>query len=434
MLEEITKEANYCLNCKVKPCSRKGCPLNNDIPLFIEKIKNEKYEEAYNILCKTTVLPAICGRICPHKKQCEGSCIRGIKNEPVNIGNLESYIGDFSIKENFSIKKLTLSEEDVDINKEIYLKKIRKRQVAIIGGGPAGLTCAAFLARKGVKVTIYERYNYLGGLMIYGIPDFRLEKEIVKKSIKKILDLGIEVKYNQELGKNINLSELKEIYDVIVLAFGANKSKNIRIEGGNLNGVFGGNELLEYNLHPQYKGKTVIVNGGGNVAMDVARTVKRLGAKKVVVVYRRSKEQMPAEEKEINAAINEGIEFLFQNNIVKIIGNEKNAVKKVELIKTELIKKEGETRLSPVNIEESNYEINTDYIIMALGSKPEEFVSKLGLQLNQWNGIKVDEKNKTSDNKIYAIGDLAGNTQTVAWAAKSGRDTAENIIDEFLKY
>lgn len=432
MTEKITKEANYCLNCKVKPCSRKGCPLNNDIPLFIENIKNEKYEEAYNILCKTTVLPAICGRICPHKKQCEGSCIRGIKNEPVNIGNLESYIGDFSIKENLAIEKVTLSEENVDSNIKTDWKKIPKRQVAIIGGGPAGLTCAAFLAKKGIKVTIYERYNYLGGLMIHGIPEFRLEKEIVKKSIKKILDLGIDVKYNVELGKNINLSDLKEIYDVIVLAFGANKSKNIGIEGENLKGVFGGNELLEFNLHPQYKGKTVIVNGGGNVAMDVARTVKRLGAKKVVVTYRRDKEQMPAEEKEINAAINEGIEFLFQNNVVKIIGNEKNEVKKVELIKTELIKKEGETRPSPINIEKSNYEMNTDYIVMALGSKPEEFVSKLGLKLNQWHGIKVDEKNKTSDNKIYAIGDLAGNTQTVAWAAKSGRDTAENIIDEFL--
>ena len=261
--------------------------------------------------------------------------------------------------------------------------------------------------------------------MVHGIPDFRLPREIVEKTINNILNLGIEVKYNQELGKNLFINELEKGYDNIILAFGANVSSNLGIEGEDLEGVHGGNELLESKVHPEYTDKTVIIIGGGNVAMDTSRTIKRLGAKKVIVAYRRAREQMPAEQKEIEDAINEGVEFLFQNNIVRIIGNKK--VEKVELIKTELVKKEGEERLHPRDIFGSNYEIDADIVVKAIGAHPQEFVKELGLELNKKGTIKVDENGQTSNPKIYAIGDLAGNIATVAWAAKSGRDVSEII-------
>ena len=410
---EIKKEAEYCLHCKNKPCSNIGCPLNNNIPEFIEKIKEENYKGAADILYQTTVLPAICGRVCPHYKQCMGPCVRGIKGNPVNIGKLETFAGDWALENNYQIKKENFEKQ---------------KRIAIIGGGPAGLTAAAFLAMKGHNVTIYEKYGNLGGLLIYGIPDFRLPKEVVQNQINLILNLGIDVKYNMQLGKNLYINDLEREYDNVILAFGANNSAKMNIDGEDLEGVFGGNELLEYNLHPDYKGKVVVVNGGGNVAMDTARTVKKLGAEKVIVTYRRSRDEMPAESKEIESAMNEGVEFLFQNNIVKIIG-EKN-VEKVELIKTKLIKKEGETRPSPVNIENSNYTIDTDYVVMAIGSVPANEAKELGLECTKYGYIKVDEKGMTSNPKIYAIGDLANNKSTIAWAARSGRNVAEEINNE----
>ena len=421
--KEINQKLDYCLNCINKPCSIKGCPLGNNIPEIISLLKENKLKEAYDILSETTVLSSICGRVCPHKKQCEGSCIKGIKGESVNIGDIEAYIGDIAIKNNYKIS--TNIEKDVD-NRYEYL---RNKRVAIIGGGPAGLTCAAFLAKEGIEVSIYEKYDYLGGLLVHGIPDFRLDKKIVKESINKIIELGVKVKYNCELGKNIDLNKLEQEYDAIFLAFGANNSSKTGITGEELEGVYGGNELLEYNNHPDYTEKTVLINGGGNVAIDVARTIKKLGAREVKVVYRRSRKEMPAEDKEIEDAINEGIEFLFQNNMLKIISDDNKKVSGVELIKTELIKKEGDTRLSPVNIENTNYEEKADYIIMAIGSKPDDFVKDLGLELNKWGNIKINELGQTSKNKIYAGGDLAGCKGTIAWAAKSGRDVAYNIIN-----
>ena len=415
-MENIKEKINYCLHCKVKPCSQKGCPLHNDIPEFIAALKEENYRKAYEILCNTTVLPGVCGRICPHQKQCQGACVRGIKGEPVSIGELETYAFDKAMENNYTLKEMLKGK----------IKKSNKK-VAIIGGGPSGLTAAVFLVKEGIQVTIYEKYNYLGGLLVHGIPEFRLNKKIVEKTVKNILDLGIEVKYNKELGKDFELKDLEGKYDAIFLSFGANCSSKMGVEGENLEGVYGGNELLEYNMHPNYEGKTVIVVGGGNVAMDCARTVKRLGAKEVKVVYRRAREQMPAEDKEVEEAINEKIEFLFQNNIVKIIGNEK--VEKVELIKTKLIQKEGETRLVPVNIENSNHIIDADYVIMALGAHPENFVNKLGLNLNKWGNIEVNENYQTSRPKIYAGGDLAGVSGTVAWAAYSGREAAKKIME-----
>ena len=415
-MKEIQEKANYCLNCPVKPCSNKGCPLENNIPGFIKAIKEEDYKKAYEILSETTVLEAVCGRICPHTKQCEGSCVRGIKSVPVSIGEMEAFIGDIAIKENYKI-----SEKNTE-NKE--------KKVAIVGGGPAGLTASAFLLKNGYSVTMYEKYNYLGGLLVHGIPEFRLPKEIVKQTVQKIIDLGLEVKYNQELEKDFTLQELEEKYDAIFLAFGANITTKMGVDGEELKGVYGGNQLLEYQNHPNYANKKVAIIGGGNVAMDCARTIKRLGAQEVKVIYRRAEEQMPAETKEIKEAKDEGIEFLFQNNIVKILGDKK--VEQVELIKTELVQKEGEARKVPVNIEGSNYIIDIDYIVMALGSEPEEFVKNLGLELNKWGRIQVDEKNRTSNSKVFAGGDIAGAKGTVAWAARSGRDTAYSIM-EYLK-
>ena len=424
-MEDIIEETKYCLNCKVKPCSLKGCPLNNDIPAFIAQAKNGDFEEAFKILTKTTVLPAVCGKICPHYKQCMGSCVRGIKGNSVNIGKIEEYIGKVALEKGYS-----LVNEYTEISKEEY-EENSKKKIAIVGSGPSGLTAAAFLRRKGFNVTIYEKYNELGGILRRGIPEFRLDKNVLDNTINKILDLGIETKYNQELGKNLSMKSLEENYDAIYIAIGANISTKMNVPGEELNGVFGGNELLEKNLHPDYKDKKVAIIGGGNVAMDCARTIKRKGAKEVVVIYRRAEEQMPAEKKEIEDAKNEGIEFLFQNNLVKILGNKK--VEKIECIKTKLEIKEGETRAVPVNIENSNYEIDIDYVVMAVGSKADkEIIEKSGVDINTKGYIKINEKYNTNNEKIFAGGDVVGQTATVAFATRDGRNAAERI-EEYLK-
>ena len=418
MNEVIKEKVSYCLNCKIKPCELKGCPLGNHIPDMIRLLKEEKYDEAYKEISKTTVLPGICGRICPHKKQCQGSCVRGIKGEPVSIGDLEAFTFD---------KAVELKYRLVDCYEKVTKNG---KKVAIIGGGPAGLTCAAFLAKEGVDVTIYEKYDKLGGILVHGIPDFRLPRDIINETIDRIIELGIKVKYNEVLGKTIDLDTLKNQYDAIFLSVGANKSSKMGVEGEALEGVYGGNELLEEGNYPDFTGKKVAVIGGGNVAMDCSRTIKRLGAKEVKVIYRRAEKQMPAEEKEISDAKKEGIEFLFQNNIAKIIGE--NHVEKLELIKTKLVKKEGEDREVPVNIDGSNYVIDIDNVVMALGSQVSDEILTLGLTVNKWGNIIIDEEYRTSDKKIYAGGDLAGMRSTVAWAARSGRETAESILKNWF--
>lgn len=433
-LDEIHKKAEYCLNCKTKPCT-KGCPLGNRIPDFIQCIKKGEYKKAYEILNETTVLQPICGRICPHEKQCQGNCVRGIKGKPVEIGELEAFIGDMAIEENWKIgsnvgfsdvnkQNLRFSDSSNSVvNDKGNIDKAKK--VAVVGGGPAGLTCAAFLAIKGYDVTIYEKHDKLGGLLRYGIPDFRLDREILDKQIKRILDLGINVICGKELGKDFGLSDLRDCYDDVFLCFGANVSKRMNISGENLNGVFGGNELLESGFHPNYNGKKVAVIGGGNVAMDVSRTIKRLGAECVYVIYRRAEEQMPAEKKEIFDAKNEEVEFLFQSNVTKINGDSDGFVTSVECVKTELRFKDGDSRLVPVDIEGSNFVVPVDYVIMAIGSGVDEDTAlKLGVKLDRWGFIEVDENFMTSVPDVFSGGDLAGFNATVAWAARSGRDVA----------
>ncbi len=354
----------------------------------------------------------VCGRICPHHRQCQGSCVKGIKGKAVNIGKLETFIGDMAIKEGWKIDKIAGEEK-------------KNKKIAIIGGGPAGITAASYLARRGYDVSIYEKHDKLGGLLVHGIPDFRLPRDVIDETIKKVVNLGIEVNLNKELGKNLKIEELEKEYDAILLSFGANISSKMNIEGENLTGVYGGNELLENENYPDFAGKTVAVIGGGNTAMDVARTVNKKNAKKVLVIYRRAREQMPAEPEEIDSAIDEGVEFLFQNNIVKILGKEK--VESIECIKTELVKVEGD-RERPVNIEGSNYSMDMDYVIMALGSKPESsIIDKTAIQKNDRGYIDVNEDQMTSKEKIFAAGDLIGVKSTVAWAARSGREAAEKI-------
>ena len=409
-INDVKNKAEYCLNCKAKPCT-KGCPLGNNIPDFIKCIKEERYVDAFNVLNETTVFEPICGRICPHFSQCQGNCVRGLKGDPVSIGELEAFIGDMAIENGWKIKK--------DL-------KNNNKKIAVVGSGPCGLTCSAFLARKGYNVTIFEKHKKLGGLLRYGIPEFRLEKNILDKQIDKILELGIKTVTNKELGKDFTIEDLQEEYDAVFLAFGANISRKMNIPGEDLDGVYGGNELLENKNHPDYKNKKVAVIGGGNVAMDVSRTIKKLGAEKVYVIYRRAEEQMPAERKEILDAKKEGIEFLFQNNIVKING--KNKVETIECIKTELVKKEGSDRLVPIDIENSNYTIDMDYIVMSVGAEADnKITSKLNLELNKWGNINVDENYMTSKQNVFAGGDIVGTNATVACAARNGRDAAEAI-------
>ena len=455
---KLIEEKKYCLNCKNKPCSTFGCPLENDIPGFI-KADNDK--TAFEILCKTTVLPAICGRICPKSRYCQANCIRGIKQAPVEIGKLEEYIGDISIKNNYKIPK--------DIDEEKILK-LAEKKVAVVGSGPAGLTCAAFLAMRGIQVTIYEKNKKLGGILQYGIPSFRLDKKIVDESIKKILDLGIETKTEKELGKDFTINQLTKEYDAVFISIGTSKPKKI-IEGEN---VLSGNILLDKiqkkEKVPDFKNKKVIVYGGGNVAMDTSRTLKRLGAD-VSIVYRRNMEQMPAEINEIKEAQSEGIQIIEKTNIIEFKNGKANCIKtrlienngtiienvKINKTKTELEAKKIDSINSILevhdnkiknlleqknikrnntnveNIEGSNFEIMADYIILATGAKADiELLKKQGIETDKNGFVKSDDYNRTSIKNVYAGGDIVGEEATVAYAARSGRETA-NYITQILQ-
>lgn len=406
--EQIIKEASRCLNCKNKPCT-KGCPLGNDIPQFIKYTKEKEYKRAYEVLRNTTIMPFICGRVCPKSNQCQGSCIRGIKGQPVNIGKIESFIGDLAIENKWYIE---------DKNQE------NKKKVAIVGSGPAGINASFELALNGYSVYLYEKHEKIGGILRYGIPEFRLDKKHVDILEEKLQNLGVKICTNQELGKDFALSDLQEKFDAIILDIGANNSCKMNIPGEDLNHVFGANELLEENNHPNYENKKVIVIGGGNVALDAARTAKQKGAKEVTVVYRRAREQMPAENVEIEEAISENIEFMFQVNVKEIFLN------KVECTKNILVKKENEQREVPVEIENSEFEMDSDYVIMAIGSKLNNKITEQGIELNEKGYIKVDENGMTNIKNVYAIGDCAGNKATVAWAARNGKNIARRIVEQ----
>ena len=419
----INEEVNRCLNCKNKPCSN-GCPLGNDIPGVISLVKEGKYKEAYELLCNTTVLQPICGRICPHKRQCQSKCTRGYKSEPIDIGSIEAMLGDMAIENDWMIPHISNSLEG--------------KNVAVIGSGPASLTCAAFLARKGAYVVMYEKHNKLGGLLRYGIPHFRLDKDMLYVAIEKILDTRINVFQGFELGKDITLENLLDEYDAVFLRAGANVSKKMRIPGEDLNGVIGANEFLEYGEYIDFTGKNVFVSGGGNVAIDVARTIKRLGAKNVTIVYRRSEEDMPAELKEVNDAKDDGVKFAFHTNVINIIPDESGEnVYKIECVKTKYDDSDSELsgrKRKLINIENTNHKYFADCFVEAIGADTDiNLVSNLNLELDKYGYIVINEKNQTSNEKVFAGGDLVGNEATVAWAARSGRDAAENIEKYLLE-
>lgn len=402
---EVKIAASKCETCVTKPCQI-GCPLNIDIPEFIGNVKNNNYEEAFKVLCKSTVLPSVCGRICPVDKQCQGSCAKKVSYDPVEIGKIESYIGDLAVENGWKLPK----------------KSKKNTRIAVIGSGPSGLTCAGFLAENGYQVTIYEKHEYLGGLLYHGIPKFRLDKELVSKVIKQILDLGIEVKTNVSLGKDISLKKLEKEYDAVFLGLGANVSKMMGLSGEELNGVYGANELLENLVQVDYTSKRVVVIGGGGVSIDMARTAIKEGASEVGIIYRRSRSEMSAEMNDIKAAKKEGIKFLFQTNVIKILGKDK--VTGIECVKTTLDKDK-----KAINIEGSNFVIDTDIVIMAVGSRADsELLENLKLDVKENGYLMVNGDNQTSNPKIFAAGDLTGAKSTVAWACRNGRDTAYSIM------
>lgn len=402
---EVKIAASKCETCVTKPCQI-GCPLNIDIPEFIENVKNNNYGEAFKVLCKSTVLPSVCGKICPVDKQCQGSCAKKVSYDPVEIGKIESYVGDLAVENGWKLPR----------------KGKKKERVAVIGSGPSGLTCAGFLAENGYQVTIYEKHEYLGGLLYHGIPKFRLNKELVSKVIKQILDLGIEVKTNVSLGKDISLKELEKEYDAVFLGLGANVSKMMGLSGEELNGVYGANELLENLVQVDYTSKRVVVIGGGGVSIDMARTAIKEGASEVGIIYRRSRSEMSAEMNDIRAVKKEGIKFLFQTNVIKVIGE--NKVTGIECVKTTLDKEK-----KAINVEGSNFVIDTDVVIMAVGSRADsELLESLKLDVKENGYLMVNSNNQTSNPKIFAAGDLTGAKSTVAWACRNGRDTAYSIM------
>ena len=411
---DIKEELNRCLNCPTKPCMN-ACPLNNNIPEAIALMKEEKYAEAYREFRKTTILSSICGRICPHGKQCEGSCTRGKIDKAIEIGKIEYYLSDY-IKEN------NLYKDEI--------KELSGKKVAIIGAGPSGLTCANILSREGIEVTIYEKHDKLGGLLEYGIPKFRLEQNIIDNTLKDILNENIKIEYNKILGENIRLEDLNQ-YDAIFISIGGNVPYKMEIPGEDYEGVYFGNSILEEKNFPDFKDKVVGVIGGGDVAIDSVRTVKKLGAKDAIIIYRRKEENMPADKKEIEDAKNEGIKFIFLTNVIKVLDEDDRRIHKVECIDTELYQDERGWTLAR-NIEGTNYEMDLDYLIIATGSKVDDKVTKeLGLDIDEKGCIIVNDKKQTSNEKIFAGGLVANSKNTVAAASRDGMEAAKNIL-EFL--
>ena len=427
--EMAMEEAQRCLNCKNKPCVS-GCPVGVRIPEFVAEIAQGNFENAYDIIKTTNGLPAVCGRVCPQENQCEGKCVRGIKGEPVGIGRLERFAADYMLSQ---------TPKSVDIPKP------NGHKVAVVGAGPSGLTCAGDLARLGYKVTVFEAFHTAGGVLMYGIPEFRLPKAIVQKEVDALKSLGVEIMTNMVIGKVLSIDELMEMgYEAVFVGSGAGLPRFMGIEGEALIGVCSANEYLtrinlmkgyldEYDT-PVIKSKAVAVVGGGNVAMDAARSAMRMGAEKVYIVYRRSEAEMPARLEEVHHAKEEGIEFLTLNNPVKIIPDENGRVKAMECIKMELGEPDESGRRSPIAVEGSNYELPVDTVVMSIGTSPNPLIRTTthGLEANKRGCLVVNEDMLTTREGVYAGGDAVTGAATVILARGAGK-TAAKSIDEYIK-
>lgn len=428
--EQAVDEANRCLNCKHKPCVS-GCPVCIDIPAFIEKVKERDFAAAYEILSKSSSLPAVCGRVCPQETQCESKCVRGIKGEPVAIGRLERFVADWHMAHSTEAVKKPISNG---------------KKVAVIGAGPAGLTCAGDLQKAGYDVTVFEALHTAGGVLVYGIPEFRLPKAIVQKEIDNLKALGVHVQTNMVIGKVLSIDELFDDYgfEAAFIGSGAGLPRFMNIPGENLNGVYSANEFLtRTNLMKAYRegadtpiqhAKKVAVVGGGNVAMDAARCAMRLGAEEVHIVYRRSLEEMPARREEIEHAMEEGVIFDMLTNPVEIIGDENKAVCGMRCVKMELGEPDASGRRSPVVIEGSDFVMDADCVIMAIGTSPNPLIRSTtkGLETNRRGCIVAEEETGlTSREGIYAGGDAVTGAATVILAMGAGKKAAK-AIDEYL--
>ena len=436
--EQAIDEANRCLNCKNMPCVA-GCPVKIHIPEFISKIKEGDFEGAYQIITKSSSLPAVCGRVCPQETQCESKCVRGIKGESVGIGRLERFVADWH--------NTFCTEEPVRPTSNGH-------RVAIVGSGPSGLTCAGDLAKKGYEVTVYEALHTAGGVLVYGIPEFRLPKKIVAKEVDTLKKLGVKIETNVVIGKTLTIDELFELgYEAVFVGSGAGLPNFMGIPGEALNGVYSANEFLtRSNLMKSYlqdpetpimKGGRVAVVGGGNVAMDAARTALRLGADKVYIVYRRSMEELPARKEEVEHAEEEGIEFRLLCNPTEIFGyhnpedarDPKNGfVTGMKCVRMELGEPDERGRRRPVVIPDSEFTLDVDTVIMSIGTSPNPLIKSTteGLEVNRWGGIVVNEDGLTSRNAVYAGGDAVTGAATVISAMGAGK-TAAKAIDEALR-
>ncbi|MBR5292066.1 MAG: NADPH-dependent glutamate synthase [Clostridia bacterium] len=427
--EQAMDEAQRCLNCKHKPCIT-GCPVMVNIPDFIAEVAKGNFEEAYQIIAATSALPAVCGRVCPQESQCEKYCVRGIKGEPVGIGRLERFVADWHNSN----------------NKELPEKPVSNgHKVAVVGSGPAGLTCAGDLARLGYDVTVFEALHLAGGVLVYGIPEFRLPKAIVQKEVDGLKALGVTIATDTVIGRTISIDELQEEYgfEAVFIGSGAGLPMFMDIPGINYRGVYSANEFLtRINLMKAYlpesdtpiqHPKTVAVVGGGNVAMDAARCAKRLGAA-VYIVYRRGMEELPARKEEVEHAEEEGIIFKTLHNPVEIFADENDDVNKVRCIRMELGEPDASGRRRPIEIPGSEFDIDVDCVIMALGTSPNPLIKDTtkGIQFNRKGGIVVNEDGLTSRDGVYAGGDAVTGAATVILAMGAGK-TAAKAIDEAIR-
>ncbi|AHF96485.1 MAG: NADPH-dependent glutamate synthase [Desulfurella sp.] len=424
-LQEAIEEAQRCLQCKPPYCVA-GCPADVRIPEFIEKIIEEDIKGAFLEIKKTNALPAVCGRVCPQEEQCEGACIMNKKGKPIAIGRLERYVADWARELNYSDAK----KASVRLNKK----------VAIVGSGPAGLACASDLAKLGYDVTIYEALHKAGGVLVYGIPEFRLPKAIVDYEVDQIKELGVEINLNYVIGLTKSVDELIQEYDAVFLANGAGAPSFLNIPGENLNGVYSASEFLtRSNLMKAYEfpnyatpirvGERAVVVGGGNVAMDAVRTAKRLGAKEAIIVYRRSRKEMPARAEEIEHAEEEGIKFELLTNPVKVLGDEYGNVVGIECVRMELGEPDESGRRRPKEIKGSNFVIDADTVIVAIGQSANPIVARsaTGVETNKWGYFVADENGKTTHPKVWAGGDIVTGAATVILAVGAGKKAAKSI-------